>query len=550
MWLASFAQVLVLMIPAADPGVAWVASSAALPKSIATRQTMFSIPFQVNQNVETGREAVEVQLFVSGNRGARWDMYGRVEPAKGNFLFRASGDGEYWFLIRTLDRSGQLRPQYNNNPGLVVVVDTTAPVVQLDAARGDAGQITAKWQITEANLNLDSFQIQYRTTSSQAWQTVAIDRQSVNTSGPTQSGEVTWWPRVGSGRVEIRAEVSDTAGNATVTHQQVNLDSGPVAYPGPYGNTVAQAPAGPSMSAPAADPAWRGSPGIASSQKLLQNHHVGRPRPSDSEAPNGSEIGSNSSVAAQANPPVRNQFVAASQPKEPSNPVLPHPNFAANAKRPRMVNARLFELDYNIDSRGASGISRIELWGTADGGKSWSSFGTDDDNRSPMLVTVNQEGIYGFRITAQNGPGTAPRPGDPPEIWIGVDLTKPTAQIKSVEQPSGEQPGPVVIQWRADDRALKDKPVTLLYSDTPGGPWLSIAAQLENSGQYTWMPDSRVPARIYVRLEVRDEAGNVATVDAPKAVELSQPQPRVNIRDIRPLNDSARTPPKRYHFHK
>jgi hypothetical protein len=526
MWLASFAQALVLMIPAAEPGTAWVSSGPNVPKSIATRQTLFSIPFQIPPHSEPGHEATEVQLFASANRGARWDLYSRTDPAKGSFLFRAAGDGEYWFLIRTLDRTGELRPQHNNTPGLVVVVDTVPPVLQLDASRGEAGQITAKWQLTEPNLSLDTLRLQYRTSTSQSWQPVAIDRKSINSSSPAQSGEVTWWPRVGSGRVEIRAEASDTAGNATVTHAQVNLDSGPVAYPAPHGNPVAQGasvPASPDASAP---PAWHNTPATS---------------------PAGS------SVAMQVNPPIRNQFVATA-PSGPSLTAPPHESQAAPpGKRPRMVNTRLFELDYNLDSQSTATVRRIELWGTADGGKTWSSFGTDDDGRSPMVVTVNQEGTYGFRITVETAPGLAkgkPRPGDQPEIWIGVDLTKPTGQIVSVEQGSGDKNGQWTFRWQAADQMLTAKPIALFYGENPSGPWYPIAALMENSGQYVWSPDDRVPPRVYLRLEVRDEAGNVGAFDWLKPIELSRPQPTARIRDIRPLNDSARVPPKRYYLYK
>ena len=51
-------------------------------------------------------------------------------------------------------------------------------------------------------------------------------------------------------------------------------------------------------------------------------------------------------------------------------------------------------------------------------------------------MKVEEEGLYGFRLVLTNGAGVGgkpPRSGDAPDIWIYVDLTKPTARIVSVE---------------------------------------------------------------------------------------------------------------------
>ena len=74
-----------------------------------------------------------------------------------------------------------------------------------------------------------------------------------------------------------------------------------------------------------------------------------------------------------------------------------------------MVNARAFELEYEIDSVGSSGVGKVELWGTRDAGRTWSIFGIDPDNRSPLPVNLEAEGIYGFRIVVQSGSGLGGR---------------------------------------------------------------------------------------------------------------------------------------------
>lgn len=525
MWLVSLAQLLVLMAPASDPATAAVASGAGMPRPIATRQTLFSIPFQIDQPNDPRQQPVEVQLYVSANRGARWDLSARAEPSKRQFLFRAGGDGEYWFLIRTVDRTGQVRPQYNTNPGLIVVVDTNQPVLQLDAQRGEAGQVVARWQLTEPHLNLESFRIQYRTTSTQPWQSVAVDPTRLNAASAMQSGEVSWWPNIGTGRVEIRAEAADTAGNIAVTHAQVNYDSGPVAATGPAGSPGRPLLQGPSNAPPQPSPlpstSWHSSP--------------------DAPAATATTGG----IASPVNPPVRNQFVAAARPVAPPNPTAPANSFPGG-NRPRMVNSRMFEINYRVNTPNPTTAAKVELWGTFDGGKTWSSFGTDDDGHSPMVVSVKQEGLYGFRIVLHGSPNArAPQPGEAPDFWIGVDLTKPVAQILAPEPGTANQ---MLIRWQAEDQMLAPQPVSLLFSNSPGGPWMPIATNLTNSGQHLWTLDSQLPPQFYLRLEVRDEAGNIGVAQTPQPVALNRSQPNVDLRDVRAVPDSARVQPKRYYF--
>ena len=108
MWLAPIVQFLTLTAMGPPTGVDPPASTQALPEPIATRQTLFAIPFRVERPDQAWREPVEVQLYVSADRGATWDRYSRVDPMRRQFVFRAGSDDEYWFAIRTLDRSGQL----------------------------------------------------------------------------------------------------------------------------------------------------------------------------------------------------------------------------------------------------------------------------------------------------------------------------------------------------------------------------------------------------------------------------------------------------------
>lgn len=519
MWFAPVASLLALAAIGPEAGSRSSAPATALPEPIATRQTLFSIPFRLERAADPSQEPVEVQLFASGDRGATWHLYSKVEPARQRFMFRAGGDGEYWFQIRTLDRANRLRPEQSNTPGLRVVVDTVAPELQIDAQRGTAGQIVARWRLRDPNLKTDGLTIQYRTSATGPWQSVAISPQNSRVEGDTQTGEVTWWPQPGSGDIQVRAEGTDLAGNPAVSHAQVKAT--PQNVPGPTqtasdtispwrpGTTTPLT--GPGSTAATVESRYGTTPATPVSTTA---DRYGRP-PSV-----GSGMGSTANL-----PP---------------------------GERPRMVNSRLFELQYDIDSIGPSGIARIELWGTRDNGRTWRSYAVDEGSRSPLMVNVDEEGFYGFRIvvTSRTGPsGRPPQSGDQPEIIVGVDMTKPNAQITSVEQGCGPDAGKLVISWQAEDRMLlAARPTSLMFSETPGGPWTTIAAGLENTGRYAWSLDRRLPPQIYLRLEVRDEAGNVAEFETKDPVHGMNPA--VQVRDVRAVGpSSARSPePQRYYL--
>ena len=88
---------------------------------------------------------------------------------------------------------------------------------------------------------------------------------------------------------------------------------------------------------------------------------------------------------------------------------------------------------------------------------------------------------------------------------------------------------------------LADRPVTLAFSQNPNGPWTTIATGLENTGRYTWTIDSRVPPLIYLRLEVRDEAGNLSIDQRKEPLALDQTRPTAKIREVRPVAKNRRS---------
>jgi hypothetical protein len=214
----------------------------------------------------------------------------------------------------------------------------------------------------------------------------------------------------------------------------------------------------------------------------------------------------------------------------------------APSSPPKRVGSRTFALEYDLDHVRHGGVSKVELWGTRDGGRTWRSYAQDDDNRSPLIVTVDDVGLYGFRIIVQNdGSFTAnvPAPGDVPELWVDVDLRRPTVELTAIERGQGNQADHLVLRWRADDNNLESRPISLYYSSRPSGPWSAVATSLENTGEYAWRVERHVPARFYLRLEARDNAGNLAAFQTRQPLEFSSDTQSARLRGANPAGPTA-----------
>lgn len=206
----------------------------------------------------------------------------------------------------------------------------------------------------------------------------------------------------------------------------------------------------------------------------------------------------------------------------------------------KLVNSKKISLNYKLDEVGPSGVSTIELWFNQ-GDRVWNKYPLpkSEDNKiaNPLVFEVNGEGIYGFTLVAKSGVGLGMQPpqiGDEPQIWVEVDLTRPKVKLQKVLVGKGPDKGNLFIYWGAADKNLAKTPITLSYSENLTGPWLPVATDLANSGNYTWKMPEPVPYQFYVRVEARDLAGNVGedlTIDLIK-VDLSQP--KVNILEVNP----------------
>jgi hypothetical protein len=227
---------------------------------------------------------------------------------------------------------------------------------------------------------------------------------------------------------------------------------------------------------------------------------------------------------------------------QPITPAIPTTHQHAPPDQVKRVGSRTFALEYDLDDAGRWGVSKVELWGSRDGGSTWHSYSRDDDHRSPLVVTVDEEGVYGFRIAvdiAGSAAAAPPRPGDQPELWVSVDLHRPVVELTAIERGDGNLGDHLIFRWKVSDDNLESRPIALFYSSRPTGPWSAIATNLEDTGEYAWRVDRFVPARFFVRVEARDPAGSLAAFQTREPIEFAPLGAGGHLRSAEPVGPTA-----------
>jgi hypothetical protein len=236
-------------------------------------------------------------------------------------------------------------------------------------------------------------------------------------------------------------------------------------------------------------------------------------------------------------------------------------------QRANVINYLTFDIGYEVESHGPSGISRVDLWVTRDDGHTWRKWSNHDGKGSSIRVNLNvplnpqPEGQYGFRIVPVSGAGLSekePADGDAPELRVVVDITKPQLDLyPPVSDPSN--PDTLMILWKATDKNFTEDPITIEWSDKQTGPWQPVAAKedliqttnvteptlrkLPNTGQYAWHVPTGLPPRVYLKVCARDAAGNVQQVITREPILVDLIKPRAKINGIVPPAVSSQPKP-------
>lgn len=179
---------------------------------------------------------------------------------------------------------------------------------------------------------------------------------------------------------------------------------------------------------------------------------------------------------------------------------------------------------------------------TRDDGRTWFKAAEDPDLQPPVQVEFPGEGVYGLTLVVRSRAGLGrqpPQPGEPPELRVEVDLTPPYAELYNVEA-DPQRRDCLILLWSATDKNLAANPITLKWAERESGPWQVIAAELPNTGRYVWKMPEHLPYMVYLRLEARDLAGNLAVAQTPKPILVDLQEPEVKLLDITPPLDANR----------
>jgi hypothetical protein len=213
-----------------------------------------------------------------------------------------------------------------------------------------------------------------------------------------------------------------------------------------------------------------------------------------------------------------------------------------NLPTPRYLNSTRASLQYEISRVGPSGIGSVEVWMTRDDGRTWFKAAEDPDLQPPVQVEFPGEGVYGLTLVVRSRAGLGrqpPQPGEPPDLRVEVDLTPPYAELYNVEA-DPQRRDCLILLWSATDKNLAANPITLKWAERESGPWQVIAADLPNTGRYVWKMPEHLPYMVYLRLEARDLAGNLAVAQTPKPILVDLQEPEVKLLDITPPLDANR----------
>jgi len=526
-----------------------------LPELVKTKHRSFAIPFRIPKSDDPDADAApqKVLLNVSADLGASWQPAGEASPSATSFTYRAETDGEYWFRLRAVDRKGRSRG--GEGPDIRVLVDAAGPRLSGRVWKGADGEIICRYAAADDTLRMESLKVEYRGAGDNGWKSVAAQAILARESPAHLVGEEIWWAGEKVETLTVRIAIADSSGNQTVkqfTLEQADprvdqtalaKEIGVPPLPAFGGSADATVPsttidARPVSASPATAGAW--------SAEQAAPWADGQPRGKSPAAP------STDHAAAPAGS--RSILV---RPAAASAALLPHADGRPGSRsssgmsqaagggleyrgRPlQLTRSRRFVWDYEIPAaRSNAGALRAELWTTADGGVTWQRTAVDTDGRSPIDVSLPAAGLYGVRLElvadADDDTG-GPRSGAAPDAWVGVDEEAPQVDLAGVGRDDATPSGALLIRYASRDPLMTPKSVRLLYSPNADGPWATIADGADNQGEHRWTPDRNVPAKVFIRVEASDAAGNVGSATTPDAISVTAPRFGGKLGGLRPL---------------
>jgi hypothetical protein len=486
-----------LCATAQSPAAAQSASTidpARLPEKHYMTKSTFFLPVNID---ERSRSTIkEVQLWVKEGSRGQWTFADKVKPTQPGFNYRLMHDGEYWFAVVTVDQNDKHSPSdlTREPPGVIVVLDTLKPAVDLKPMAPTPEGACVRCVVSDANLDPHQTHFEYQTADMNWHPLDPMDGRA----------DCYCVPGVAKLTGMVRVSCTDRAQNTAVC----NFDLSKVF-------------------AAAAKTA------VPDDVKIVQAVNVEKQTPVQ-QPPKTGNIGKAHPLPADMS---RESTELQPAPKGPAQPEYKHDTVCHEDSKlgvaHHIVNHTHVCLEYRIEGEGQSGVSKVEVWITRNGGKTWDVLCGDPHHKSPVEFDVPGDGLYGIRLLVINGRGFSadpPRSGDAPDYVIEVDTTKPRAELLSVKMGPGNESASVDIGWQASDQNFGPTPIDLYYGATSQGPWTPIAKGIANTGSYRWYLPRGIGKEAYVRLVATDAAGNSVRCEMDKPISLDDmSRPRATI---------------------
>ncbi|MFO0802952.1 MAG: hypothetical protein U0791_07490 [Gemmataceae bacterium] len=574
-------------------GLAQPPAAAAAPTADYHPFNSRNIKFPIQFAPDKVKSVRKVELHVSNDGGQVWQLAAVAPPTQDVFAYTAPTDGRYWFHIVTEDLSGKKDPPdlTKEAPAMKVLFDTKQPVITLVNAKRAGDEVMVEWKIDDQFPKDDATKVHFRPAgATEGWQEVTVPSNSKN--------GVRFAPGV-AGAITVRVSTTDLVGNKAEVVRELegavaaaSTSFSPAATVPPPMNAIPAGgpippplelvpmlpstpptvppttPAPPATVPPAAIPSAPMNlvpPAVIPSAPMSTTPPAVVP-----SAPATVPPAAIPSAPVNTTPPAAAPapFVPTTPAGEPVSSAMkngnaPVPTFDPRANvqpvggatgpviepRATVINAMHFDLNYQVEQRGPSGISRVDLWVTRDDGKSW-VWWSKHEGRDPALKVnlgtssnSQPEGLYGFRLVPVSGAGlsdAAPTAGEAPDMRVIVDTTAPVVKIyPAIADPNAIDA--LVLQWEATDKNFGDDPITLEWCEGPTGPWRpvamaansdtlgGIAKRLPNTGKHSWKVPAGLPPRVYLKVTAKDAAGNTTeqVTREPILVDLTKPRAKI-----------------------
>jgi hypothetical protein len=518
---------------------------------VRTKHRTFAIPFRIPKSEDPDADAApqKVLLNVSTDMGVSWQSAGEAAPSATSFTYRADTDGEYWFRLRAVDKKGRSRG--GEGPDIRVLVDAAGPRIAGRVWKGGDGEIVLRYAAADDSLRLESLKVEYRGPADNGWKSVAAQAVLAREAPAHLVGEEIWWAGEKVTTLTVRVSIADSSGNPaskqfTREPADPGVDQAALAKEIGVPPLPLQQAAGESL--PAAEVSASGgstAPAAATGDGRWAPESAGwadeQPAPAADAPATGRSVLVRPATAsaslmpnASTRPAAQRQFGDTGISQSAGGSSLEY-----RGRPLQLTRSRRFAWDYEVPpTRAASGPLRAELWSTQDGGITWQRSATDNDGRSPIDVSLPASGLYGVRLemVAETGDDAGgPRSGAAPDAWVGIDEEPPAVELVAVDRDESTPTGALVIRYVVRDPLIAPRSARLLYSPNADGPWATIADAAENQGEHRWAPDRNVPAKVFIRVEATDLAGNVGAATSAGEVSIAAPRFGGKLGGLRPL---------------